>query len=309
MSKPPPGARPRRAAILLIRRPPAGPGADRGRHFHAMLTSPGVLIPAALAIGAAVGVAALAGGSAIALGGAAAAVFVLILALVYRAAGRRSESDFFTWYARDRRLSYISTLELLPLTPLLGAGDRRRCEHCMSGPAGDGAPGLALALAHYTFETRDAPRGSSGVELSTWNPRHFTVCVVDFEPGLRRFPGISLIERHGLGGWLTNDGDVERAEHRAVELESVSFTERFRLRIKRTQPEDAVLELFSPSFIVWLTEHPLDFSFEYYAGTLVVFLSGHEADPIRLDALRAATAHIARRFADEVAEHTARPTG
>ena len=40
----------------------------------------------------------------------------------------------------------------MPLTPLLGAGDRRRVEQWMVGPL---EGGLECGLGHYTYEVHD----------------------------------------------------------------------------------------------------------------------------------------------------------
>ena len=61
--------------------------------------------------------------------------------------------------------------------------------------------------------------------------------------------------------------------------------------------------LFSPSFIVWLTERtPEDFAFEFSAGSLCVNVKGHYDSAAELDALCTAAGEVAKRLVGEAAE-------
>jgi hypothetical protein len=68
------------------------------------------------------------------------------------------------------------------------------------------------------------------------------------------------------------------------------------------QDEIAARQLFAPTLVIWLAEHPLQPYFEYSAGTLVVFVRGRLHDAGHLDWLLDAARHLGARFAAEVAE-------
>ena len=218
-----------------------------------------------------------------------------VVVVCFLLADRRSEAEFFTSFARARGLRYVGRMQLLELTPLLAAGDRRECMHWMQGPLGDGLP--PCGLGHYVFHVRRGSGRSEG-----WTSHHFTICVVDIEPGIVMFPGVFVTRRHDLvdrlggGRWLDTD------RRRRVELESEALHERCEVWVERSQDDLQLLQLFSPSFVAWLAEHPLRPCFEYRAGTLVVYLERRLYDAGRLGWLLDATGEIARRLGDEVSQ-------
>ena len=223
---------------------------------------------------------------------APAAVAALVLVAAFASASGGAERDFFLSFAAARGLRYVGDTTLLPLTPLLGAGDRRRCSHWMDGPLGD----LRCGLGHYTwYEER---RHDGHVDRT---PHHFTICVVDLEPGITLFPGVFLARRPGLAG-LLGDGWLSKHTRRKVELESLRLHERYELWVERSQDDLLLRELFSPAFVSWLAEHPLEPCFEYRAGTLVVYLERRLEDAGRLGWLQDATREITTRFAREIDE-------
>jgi hypothetical protein len=61
-------------------------------------------------------------------------------------------------------------------------------------------------------------------------------------------------------------------------------------------------QLFAPSFVVWLSDHPLQPGFELRAGTLVVFIPGHCGEAGKLEFLMMARAEIAKRIRAELTE-------
>jgi hypothetical protein len=234
------------------------------------------------------------------MGGGPVVVGLLVLAAAVRTADVRAERDFFLSFAAARGLRYVGETTLLPLTPLLGAGNRRECCHWMVGLIGERTPGLTCGLGHYTwFERRRADKSTS-----RWIPRHFTICVVDLEPGIRMFPGVFLARRRGLAGVL-GGGWLRTGRRRKVELESAQLDERYELWVERSQDDLVLRELFSPAFVAWLAEHPLQPCFEYKAGTLVVYLERRLEDAGHLGWLQDAAEEIAGRLVREVAEAAA----
>jgi len=224
----------------------------------------------------------------------------LVLAAAFRAADGRAARDFFLSFAAARGLRYVGETTLLPLTPLLAAGDRRECSHWMSGPLGAGMPGATCGLGHYTwFDRKRADEGGS-----RRIPHHFTICVVDLEPGITMFPGVFLARRRGLAGMFGGSW-LRTGTRRKVELESAELHERYELWVERSQDDLLLRELFSPSFVAWLAEHPLQPCFEYKAGTLVVYLERRLEDAGHLGWLQDAAGTIAGRLAREVAETAA----
>jgi hypothetical protein len=222
-------------------------------------------------------------------------VAALVVVFCLLVADQLAEAEFFRSFAQARGLTYARRMELLPLTPLLGAGDRRECRHWMQGPLGEGLPGGGLG--QYVFKVR---KGSG--ESETWTSHDFTICVADLEPGIVLYPGVfltrrrDLVERFGGGRWL------DTGNRREVELESEVLHERCELWVERSQDDLRLLQLFSPSFVSWLAEHPLQPCFEYRAGTLVVYLERRLEDAGRLGWMLDATAEIARRVQREVVQ-------
>jgi hypothetical protein len=225
------------------------------------------------------------------------AVVALLIALVaYRAAGRRAETEFFAQLAPTLGLAYTMGGYYVPITPLLSAGDRRRFDNTMQGPLYGRAGGPQCLLGHLTYETR-----SKSGDVEHWSPHPFTVCAMELGVPIERFRGVYLRRRlSGLG--LDHDWLKRAPRPEEVELESARFGEIYELRRAADQDTLALRELFSPSFVVWLTEHPLQPGFECKAGTLVVFVPGHEESAGKLTLLHEAAREIARRVTKQAAD-------
>jgi hypothetical protein len=274
---------------------PLDANATRARRFREAMRTRGTVYALVLGAAATVVAASAAHDPALA-AGAPVWVAAVVAALAFRRADRRAEDDFFSAFAAGAGLAHYATWDLLPLTPLLGAGDRRRLEHWMSGPLGDGVTG---ALALYTYDTRERRRSAEGVG-EQWEHHRFTVAVVDAEAALQRLPGVYLRPRRALVARLDGSGDwLSGHALREVELESERFCERYDLRTGAESDEIPVRALFAPSFVLWLAEHPLPLGFELSAGTLVVYVERRLEDAGHLAMLCEATAAIARRVAAE----------
>jgi hypothetical protein len=224
------------------------------------------------------------------------AVALTAVLVAFASADRLSARDFFSDYATTRDFAYIGDMAVMPLTPLLGAGDRRRCEHWMQGGL---EGGLGCGLGHYTYQVHH--RDSNG-HSQLRETRHFTLCVVDLEAGMKMFPGVFLCRRRGLFGRLDGEDWLSHRNRHKVKLESATLCERYDLWIDDAQQELLLRELFVPSFEVLLAEHPLEPCFEYRAGTLVVYVERTIEDEGHLDWLREVAAKVASRFSAEVEE-------
>jgi hypothetical protein len=227
------------------------------------------------------------------LGGMTAALGVLValMLVLWKHASEEAESEFFAALAPTLGLRYMVTGGLAPITPLLGAGGKQRYEHYMEGPLFGELGGPRCGMAHYTFSTVD-DRGHEGQRCP------FTVCGMEIPAALALFHGVYLRPRGGLiHDWL------DRAPRPGpVELESTDFSERYELRAAFDQDRLVLHQLFSPSFVAWLAEHPLRSGFECKAGELVTFMPGHELNGDHLTLFHDFTRGIARRIADVVNE-------
>jgi hypothetical protein len=203
-------------------------------------------------------------------------------------------------------LEYAKAGAYPPVTPLLGAGERRHFEHCLAGPLFGRLGGPTCLLGHYTYETLERdntdfeawqPRGID----EEWVPHRFTVCAAEVGGSLDRLRGVYLRPRLSTikleDDWLA----VGAPRHR-VKLESGRFNDIYDLHRADGQDEVALRELFSPSFVVWLQEHPLKPGFECAAGTLVVFVRGYETAAGKITFLHEATRDIARRIEKQLGE-------
>ena len=271
-------------------RVPADTNSTRGTHFRELIGgSTAIVGGAVLAVVAfTIGAARHSPGSMI---GGPVAVAVVILIICWFVADSRAEDEFFKRYAQAHEMSHAAKYQLPELTPLLGGGDRRHCEHWMENPS--------LGIGWYTFEVRQ----ESG-DKDTWVSHDFTVSTVDVgEMGTRRFQGIYLRRRRGIFDRLDSDANWLGKRHlKKVELESTAFVERYELCAEQDQDDIALRQLFAPSFVVWLTEHPLEPDFELRAGMLAVFIPGHCGEAGKLDWLLMAANEIARRIQLELSE-------
>jgi hypothetical protein len=284
---------------------PASAGSRRGEHFHALVRRRGSVWTMFLGSAGAL----LAGGAMhdvrVALGGPLLVVLLVVL-VAYRTATRRAADDFFAALAPTLGLSCMVGASV-PSTPLLSAGDRQRFEHTMQGPLFGRAGGPPCLLAHYTYDTHHHGSIGAGAEIDRWTPHPFTVCAVDLGAPLARYRGVYLRERlSGLG--LDHDWLDRRPKPRAVELESERFNEIYDLHASVDQEEVALRELFSPSLVDWLSEHPLHIGFECKAGTLCVFVRGHETSAGRITLLHDAARELTKRLERQVSESGIAPS-
>lgn len=225
------------------------------------------------------------------------AVALAVAAIAWLAADRSAERRFHRGFAKSLGLAYVPQIEVLALTPLLGAGSRRRMEHWMHGSLPGGLPG---GLGQLVWER--VQRDNDGDEAVRERNR-FTVCVVDLEASLLLFRGVFVHPRRGLlpaySDWLEGDA-------RTVEVESTEFTERYELRISSDQDEVRMRRLLSPTLVSWLAKHPLTPGVEIKAGALCVFVPRAIEDAANLTYLLDATRHLAGRLVAEVMEEAGR---
>jgi hypothetical protein len=223
-----------------------------------------------------------------------AAVVLGVTAVAWLRADRDAAYRFFSGFAHSVGLGYARRSGVLALTPLLGAGDRRRAEHWMHGRLPGDLPG---GVGHFVWERVE--RDDDGRRRVRERNR-FTICVADLEPSMELFKGVFLRRRRGLvaphSDWLSD------TRTRAIEMESAAFTERYELLLADDQDELIVRRLLSPTLVSWLANHPLTPGLELKAGALVVHVPDAIEDAGNLTYLIDATRHVAGRIQSEVEE-------
>ena len=266
----------------------------RGFHFGRLMGKPltWVLLGAG-AIAAAVGGAILAGPAIAAAAGGA--IFVLGLAIVFAIADSKAEDAFFEAYARQRGLTLSGKGPLPPATPLLRKGDDRYAERILTGPLGDGVDGV-LALYTYEEETTD----SKGNRQT--NYYRYTLGLAEVGECAGFVPELYCQRKFGLRA-LEKVEDVFRRSKERVKLESEALDKRYEIFAGKDQDGNRLRQLFSPTFIVWLTDSaPEKFAFELVDGALCCYVNGHKEKGPELDAIRAASAAVATRLREEAVE-------
>lgn len=292
----PPGAGGRRPAVIVAGKPaPMSAVATRSLHLRNLLTSRRYVWGFAL-FGGGGFLAFAAMGRMVPAFATPVVVAVVAFALAYTKASRLALLDLFAGFANARGFSYSEQIELLEVTPLLGAGDRRKCSHYMEGPLADDLPNIHAGLAHYTYENSDERADRRGRVVEAWTPYRFTICVVDLPRAIKSFPGVFLSRRRGVFGRISGDTWLDYGQLLPFELESSDLASRYELHIRRNQNPQRLLELFQPSFQVWLAGLPMPVCFEYSGGTLVAYMHKHAADATSLEILLQSTAAIARRI-------------
>ena len=274
--------------------PPDDANDLRGFHFKRLLGRPLTWVLLAIfALAAGVAGAILVG---LAIGAAAAAgVLLLGLLIVFAIADSRAEEAFFAAYAEQRGMTLSGKGPLPAATPLLRKGDDRYAERTLAGPLADGVDGV-LALYTYEDETTD----SEGNRQT--NYYRYTVGLAQVPECAGFVPELYCQRKSGLRA-LEKLEDVFRRSKQRLELESEALDERYEIFAAKDQDANRLRQLFSPTFIVWLTDSaPGKFAFELVDGTLCCYVKGHKKKAAELDTIRTASAAVATRLRDESTE-------
>jgi hypothetical protein len=207
-------------------------------------------------------------------------------------------------------LQYATGAYHPPVTPLLGAGERRQFDHPLQGPLFGRLGGPTCLLSHYTYETvrdenaNDYDMWPGNPDNLVYDPHRFTICAAEVGEHFGRLDGVFVRPRLSVVK-LEDDWLAVGAPRHRVTLESARFNEIYDLHRSDGQDEVALRELFSPTFTMWMQEHPLKPGFECAAGSLVVFIRGYETAPTKITYLQDATREIARRIERQLAEDAA----
>ena len=271
----------------------------RGYHFRELLHKPLTWI--------------LVGGGSLLIGGALAAVvnpvvgviafviaFLFALWLTFNVADSRAADDFFNVYSQQHNLVLGGKTSLPPAVPLLRRGDDQYAERTLTGEL---APGVGGLLAIYTYVTESTD--SNGNREKTYHP--FTIGMTDVQECVAHMPELYCQRKSGLRA-LEKFEDVFRTSKERVNLESEALADRYEIFCKKGQDAIWLRRLFSPTFIVWLTESaPEKFGFELVDGTLVGYVRGHKENTADLDQVAAATSLVATKLREESAETSSAP--
>jgi hypothetical protein len=266
----------------------------RGHHFKLLMGRPltWFLIGGFALAGAAAGAIFLSAP----LGGAiAAGVVVAGILVVFAVADSRAADAFFTAYAKERGLELGGKAPLPPATPLLRKGDSRYADRTLSGPIGEGLEGI-VALYTYEVESTD----SKGNRQTSYY--RYTVGLVNVPECADQVPELYCQRKFGLRA-LEKFEDVFRGSKERVKLESEVLDQKYEIFAGKGHDAVWLRRLFSPTFIVWLTDSaPEKFAFELVGGNLCCYVSGHKEKAADLDQIAAASAAVAKRLGDEAGE-------
>lgn len=229
------------------------------------------------------------------LGGVIVALIVLVLGvgITYGIADDRSEEAFYDSYAESRGLMRTDR-QLKELTPLLRKGDERQTDEMFSGLLESEFQG-SLALYTYTEVTTDAKGNRHETDY------RFTLVTMKLPEVGGRLAELVVEERAGFRIFEKLE-DAFRGNLERLRLESDALDKRFEIFVREDQDRVWIRRLFSPSFIVWLTEHPIeDFAFEFGSGELCVYVPDHKESAAEFDRMIAAACELARKMNAEVA--------
>lgn len=281
--------------------PLSTPPTDSRQHwapiFRRLATDAKTVIPGLIAAILAALPGLTAGNAGLAAAGAAAAVLLTAI-VVAVLSHRRAEQAFFAAYAVQRGMELTGKQRLERNTPMLRRGDDRYAERVLTGSLGDDVSGR-LALFTYERESRD----SKGNRQTTYY--RFTLGLVEM-PALRGLVPELVCQRRFGPRMFDKIEDVFRSGER-VTLESEAMADKYEIFAGRGLDRIWVRRLFSPTFIVWLTETaPEGIAFEIADGLLCVDFKGHKKSTAELDQVRDTTAFIARRLREEIPAETPR---
>jgi hypothetical protein len=221
------------------------------------------------------------------------AVGILIgLIVTMVVADNRAEGAFYDAFAESHGLTRQGSGSLEGFTPLLRKGDERKADQIFTGPLADGFEGT-LALYTYTEVSRD----SDGDRTETDYP--FTLILTDLPETVAHMPELRVQNKSGFK-MLEGFEDKFRRKHERVTLESEAMRDRYEIFVGKEQDPVWVRRLFSPTFIVWLTDSPpKKFAFELVDGKLCAFVPKHRDSVEGFEEIMEAGCAVARRLREE----------
>ncbi len=215
---------------------------------------------------------------------------VVVFVRIWRGAGAAAERDQLEAYAANRQLTYSASMMLIASTPLLAAGQSRRCEHYMHGHL-RGVDGVDVGIAHFVVETREHKHDRRQRPIAIVTPHNFTLAIVELSRPAAAFKGVYLARRAAARervDWLAN------LELVPATLEHAPLAANCDLLLRPGQDRDCLRELLRVGLQETIAASDLAAGFEYENGTLVVYSPRRLRSGAELDALVSLTGHVAR---------------
>lgn len=217
------------------------------------------------------------------------------IGVVFAIADSKAADDFFDVYAENHGLELGGKTHLPSATPLLRKGNRRYAKRTLSGEI---APETAGTLALFTYEEQT----TDGQGRTQTNYYEYTLGMTELPECVDHVPELYCQRKSGLRS-LEKFEDLFRRSKKRVTLESEALGRRYEIFVRKDQDDIWLRRLFSPGFIVWLTDAaPEKFAFELVGGTLVAYVPDHKEDTADLDQVAVATGAVAKRLREESAE-------
>lgn len=224
-------------------------------------------------------------------------VFLLGLLVIFFIADSRAEDAFYDSYCATHGLTRVSSPYIGELTPLLRKGDKSKTDAMFQGEL---APGINGSLVLYTYT--EVSRDSDGDETETDYP--FTLVHVEMPEIVSHLPRLTV---ENAGFKFFDKLEDKFSGHERVTLESEAFHKRYEVFVDKGQDQVWVRRLFSPTWIVWLTEQtPKGFAFELENGNLIAYIPKHRDDVAGLESMTEVSTDVAARLLKEVAETSSR---
>jgi hypothetical protein len=221
--------------------------------------------------------------------------FLVGIAITFFVADHRAAQAFYEAYAESRGLTKWTTKSLGGSTPLLRKGDKQRVDVLFEGELAPGVEGQ-LSLWNFIVESRD----SKGNETEVNYP--FTIVLISLPETIQHLRDIRVQRQSGFKA-LEKFEDTFRRSHERVTLESEAMRDKYEIFRGKDENEVWVRRLFSPSFIVWLTEIPPEkFGFELENGWLCAYVPKHRESAEGLDEMVQIGTTVAGRLREEVSQ-------
>ena len=224
-----------------------------------------------------------------------AVTFLVGIAVTFFIADHRAAHAFYEAYAEARGLTKWTSKSLGGSTPLLRKGDKQRVDVLFEGEL---APGIEGQLALWTFivESRDSKGNKTEVNYP------FTLVLVSLPESIQHLRDIRVQRQSGFKA-LEKFEDTFRRSHERVTLESEVMRDKYEIFRGKEESEVWVRRLFSPSFIVWMSETPpKKFGFELENGWLCAYVPKHRDSAEDLDEMVTMGTTVAARIKEEVAQ-------
>jgi len=213
------------------------------------------------------------------------------LGITYWSAGESAEQAFYAAYAKSRGFER-SDKGIGRATALLRKGDKRCTDEMFVGQL---SPEFKGSLALFTFT--NVSHDSKGNRQETDYP--YTLTTMQLPEFAARVSNLGVQRKAGFEMFEKLE-DAFRGKMERVELESEALDDRFEIFTTETQDPVFIRRLFSPSFVVWLTDHPWkSLAFEFENGKLCTYVPGHLEDNASLDGMIAVSCELAGKLQAE----------